>query len=405
MIDAIVAGHLCIDLVPDISAEVSRSEGYLRPGRLSQVGPALICPGGAVSNTGIALHRLGLDVRLVGRLGDDLIGDLTRQVLRAEHPSLAQSLVLARGEASGYTLVFDPPGVDRCFLHCPGTNDTFGSEDVPDALLAQARLLHFGYPPVMQRIYASCGQALHDLMARARSFRVTTSLDMCLPDPASEGGRAPWDRILARVLPLVDVFVPSLEELLYMFQRERYEVLLASDPGGSLIDAVTPREVADLAQRALDLGAAVVALKLGHRGLYLRTAEHLMRPGQAMAGISARWEGRELWAPCYRVPVRGTVGAGDATIAGLLAAILRGQGPDAAIATAVSVGASKVEAPGASRGVCGWDESQARIGRGAPRLPACVEGAGWRLDPEGELWRGPGDRCHGSGDRCHGVSD
>ena len=88
--------------------------------------------------------------------------------------------------------------------------------------------------------------------------------------------------------------------------------------------------------------------------------------GAALAGRgapaqAAGWLGRELWAPCFRVPVVSTVGSGDATIAGFLAALLRGQSPTEAITTAVGVGACNVEAPDATSGVRTWAETQARI--------------------------------------------
>ncbi|MBN1400650.1 MAG: carbohydrate kinase family protein, partial [Anaerolineae bacterium] len=316
--------------MPQISAETAASEGYLRPGRLSEVGAALISTGGAVANVGLALHKLGLDVRLVGRLGDDLIGHLTREILRSHAEKLVTELVNAPGQPGSYTLVFDPPGIDRYFLHCPGTNDTFGPEDLSDDLLSRARLLHFGYPPVMRRMYADEGEALVTILARAKALGVTTSLDLCMPDPNTSGGRADWRRILSRALPNVDLFGPSLEELLYMLRQERYLSLAQDADQGAIVDAIRPAEIGDLAQEALDLGASVVALKLGHRGLYLRSGGQVADMGRASPAEPDAWAWRELLAPCFQVQVEGTVGAGDTTLAGLLAALLKGKSPEEA---------------------------------------------------------------------------
>ena len=77
MIDAIAAGHLCVDIMPQISDPSTAASGnFLSPGRLTEMGGAIVSPGGSVSNTGQAMHVLGLDVRLVARVGDDLFGDL-----------------------------------------------------------------------------------------------------------------------------------------------------------------------------------------------------------------------------------------------------------------------------------------------------------------------------------------
>ena len=76
--------------------------------------------------------------------------------------------------------------------------------------------------------------------------------------------------------------------------------------------------------------------------------------------------------------VAGTTGAGDCTIAGFLAALLRGEGPVQAATSATAVGASSVEAPDATSGVPPWSELDARVRAGWAREPI-----GIRLDDRG----------------------
>lgn len=390
MIDAIAAGHLCVDIIPQITdPAVAKSASFLAPGRLTEVGGAILSTGGSVSNTGLALHRLGLDMRLVARLGDDAIAGITRDLLQRRDPRLTAHLSVAHGEPSSYTIVINPPGVDRTFLHCPGTNNTFGPEDLPAALLAEARLLHLGYPPLMRRMYADGGVELAALMCRAKGAGATTSLDMAMPDPAGPSGRADWRGLLTRVLPHVDLFEPNVEELLFMLRRPRLEELQRSPEG--VLDALAPDEVSALAGEALTMGARMVAIKLGHRGFYLRTAASLDDMGRGAPADPSGWAGRELWAPCFRVDVVGTVGAGDATSAGLITGLLRGQTAEAALTSAVAVGACNVEAADATSGVRSWDETQHRIGAGWARLDARVAAAGWRWDETAGVHRGPAD--------------
>ena len=392
MIDAIVAGHLCVDIIPTISQEALASGSFMAPGRLTETGAMVVSTGGAVSNTGIGLHRLGVDVRLLARIGDDTIGQLTRDIVAQQHPRLAEHLVSAQGEPSSYTIVISPPHTDRTFLHCPGTNDTFGPEDVPDDLLAGARLFHFGYPPLMRRMYADGGMALAEIMQHAKSHGLTTCLDMAMPDPSRPSGQADWAGICAQALPHVDIFLPSVEELLYMLQRERYEELARRVGPADMLDAITVQDIQQLARRALGLGAKVVVLKLGHRGLYLRSAERLINLGRGFAGKLAVWARRELWTPCFEAQVVTTLGAGDATIAGFLAALLVGQPPDQAIISATAVGACNVEAADATSGVRTWADTQRRIENGWPKLATDKRPSqNWRWDARGQLWRGPDD--------------
>ena len=48
-------------------------------------------------------------------------------------------MLISPGEDSSYTLVINPPGIDRIFIHCPGANDTFGAADIPIDEVRQAR--------------------------------------------------------------------------------------------------------------------------------------------------------------------------------------------------------------------------------------------------------------------------
>ena len=92
----VVAGHICIDIIPTIENRPSSTGAFLQPGQLVNVGPAVMATGGAVSNTGLALHRLGVPTSLVGKIGDDLFGRAILDVLRSRDPSLADGMVVTR---------------------------------------------------------------------------------------------------------------------------------------------------------------------------------------------------------------------------------------------------------------------------------------------------------------------
>jgi sugar/nucleoside kinase (ribokinase family) len=365
VIEAIVAGHLCVDIIPQFPIDAgSDLSAYLAPGRLAEVGPMTLSTGGAVSNTGLNLARLGVDTRLMGKVGDDLFGTAIVDLVRRHGPELAEAMVVVPGETSSYTVVINPPHIDRIFLHCVGANATFGADDVRYDLVARARLFHFGYPPLMPRFYADQGRELVELFSRVQATGVTTSLDMVMPDPAGPSGQVDWPGVMRRTMPHVHLFMPSVEEWLFMVDRARFDELSATVGPEQMLWELGQDEIRALAETALDLGAQVVLLKLGERGLYLRSGV-LQDLGRGGPSDLRPWRRRELWQPAYRPnAVVGTTGAGDATIAGFLAALLRDVPPDRALAIAAAVGACNVEAADALSGVRSWEETLARIDAG-----------------------------------------
>jgi sugar/nucleoside kinase (ribokinase family) len=392
--DVVVAGHICLDIIPSLADVPGRPGELFAPGTLVKVGPAVVATGGAVPNTGLALHRLGVATRLMGKVGDDLFGRAILDLLKRHDAALAEDMIVATGEHSSYSIVINPRGLDRTFLHCPGANDTFRAEDLPAERVGDARIFHFGYPPLMRRMYADGGAGLAHMLGAVRQRGVAVSLDMSRPDLASEAGLADWPSLLRRTLPQVDLFLPSLDETLLMLDRERFlRMEQAAGAAGivSLADADLLRQLAD---QLLELGAAVVALKLGDQGLYVRTTARNARLAAIGGGLglaAAGWCGRELLAPCFEVAVAGTTGAGDCTIAGFLAGLLRGLGPEETLRAAVAVGACSVEAADANSGVPAWPAVERRLASGWRQREVRMALPGWTLDAEHGLWRGPAD--------------
>lgn len=294
---AVVAGHLCLDLIPTFEA----GDQLPTPGQLVQVGPAILSTGGPVSNVGLALHHLGVDTRLMGKVGDDAMGRVVLDLVRRRDPKLAEGIIVAPGETTSFTIVLSPPGRDRSFLHCPGANDTFCARDLDLAAIAETRIFHFGYPPIMAQMYAHDGAELAEIFRAVKRLGVTTSLDLAMVDPNSAAGRADWEKILRATLPNVDLFMPSIEELLLLLRRPEFEQLSAR---GSLVEQITPALLHAYTAELLAWGAKIICLKLGHRGLYLanrrRRAGRTARPRRAQPGkpvggsriVGARFSGR-----------------------------------------------------------------------------------------------------------------
>lgn len=393
-IDVVVAGHICLDIAPTLSASQSRAEDLFVPGRLIDIGPASVTLGGAVSNTGLALHRLGLRTRLVGKIGGDLLGQATVATLESHSKSLADGMVKAPQDSSSYTIVLNPPGTDRCFLHHSGTNDTFVASDLSVESAAAGRLLHFGYPPLMRGLYADGGAGFARQWSAFREAGVMTSLDMAMPDPESPAGRVDWAGWFATVLPFVDIVLPSFDEVLLMLDLPRYRALVAQAGGGNPAAVADIGLIREMADQLLAMGASIAGLKLGDQGLYLRTADDVgglaRRRSWGRLDVAA-WSRRELLVPCFDVTVCGTTGAGDSTVAGFLAALLHGCSAEETARMAVGVGAYRVTSRAAFEGIPAWDVITRRVQDNWLQQPSAIKLEGWQRDESLGLWRGPDD--------------
>ena len=176
--------------------------------------------GGCVPNTGIALKHLGINPILMGKFGNDLIGRITLEAIKTNGENLIDHMIRTDRSNSSYTLVLSSPNADRAFFHYPGANDTFCADDIPFGKL-KGDIFHFGYPPVMKKIYEDNGNELVKIFQNAHEHNMITSLDMSMPDPKSEAGKIKWKKFLSNVLPHTDIFLPSLDEILYMMRKKR----------------------------------------------------------------------------------------------------------------------------------------------------------------------------------------
>ena len=392
--DVMLAGHLCFDVIPRFpDTGATRIAEIMRPGKLVNMKEAKLSTGGPVSNTGLNMKTLGNTVCFCARTGDDAFGKLTIDMLR--ECGNAEGIHIVKGAVSSYTIVISPPGIDRIFLHNPGTNNAFGPEDLDPDLIARCRHFHFGYPPLMERMFENEGEGLRQVFAMAKEAGATTSCDMTLPDPQSPSGKVDWRAVLEKILPHIDVFLPSVEETFYMLDPAGFLRMKEEHDNEDLIDYVTPEHYGRLADEALSMGAKMVSLKSGHRGFYLKTApkETFDGMGAARPGDADNWSERELWAPAFVVPeFASATGSGDSAIAGLLSAFLRGLGIEDSLKYATCCGLQNVQVLDAVSGIRPWDETTEMLRRNMPMIDAQIAAEGWTWSDAHGLWSGPDDR-------------
>ncbi len=279
------------------------------PGELRFVDEMGLCIGGCAANTGAGLARLGVPVAVLGKVGDDALGEFLLRALQREGVH-TQGVVVDPGVQTSATVALVAATGERAFLHAVGGNGALRAGEVDLHAAGGATILHIGGTGLMPSLD---GAPLAEVCAQAKALGLVVTLDTAW-DPS--GG---WRRVL-QVLPHVDYFLPSLEEAQHIFGL--------SDP-------------AAIAAAARNLGPQAVVIKLASEGCYV------LAPG--------RREGLRL--PPLPVAAVDTTGAGDAFCAGFLAALSRGWDTVSAARIGTVTGALSVPRLGAIAGVPSWEEA------------------------------------------------
>ena len=363
----IIAGHICLDITPLFPPQKGmKVSDVLLPGKLIEMEGVNVNTGGAVANTGLAMKLLGVDVSLMGKVGNDTFGEMILNIL--DKYDANTGMIVADNESTSYSVVLAMPGIDRIFLHNPGANCTFCAADISKKDMEGTALLHFGYPPLMKSMYENEGKELVCLMKKAKDYGVATSLDMAAVDENSSAGRVDWNTIIRNVIPYVDFFVPSVEELCFMLDKERFKTWCDRADGRDITEILDiDKDVKPLADICMAYGAKILLIKCGAAGMYYRTGDvEVLRSVGKKAGLNPNlWSNKEGFERSY-IPERilsGT-GAGDTSIAAFLTAMLEGCPIEEAMHLAAAEGASCVASFDALGGIKTLEKLRQKIADG-----------------------------------------
>ena len=254
-------------------------EGPLRPGT-DQRASITTRPGGGGANLAAWLAATGVTVRLLACVGHD---DLDAESFRLRAVGVEPALVGSRERPTGQLIALVGPDRDRSFLTDRGANDVL--DHWPAGLMDGVGWLHVsGYSLVGDRTRAT----VLGVLAKSRAASLPVSFD-----PGSAG------------------FLAELgAEAVLGWLGDAALCCLSADEAATL----TGCDAIEAQLDALATRFPLVIVKDGPRGV---------RAGSA--------EGRRWSVPAPSVVVRDTIGAGDAFMAGVLAARLAGDTVDAAL--------------------------------------------------------------------------
>ena len=284
----VVLGSVNMDLVATVRrmpelGETVAGDGFFTAG------------GGKGANQAVALARLGADVRMVGKVGDDDFGRALLDGLRAEGIDV-RDVALDAAHSTGVAMILvDAAGQNR-IAAVYGANMACDERQLAAAKRAMdgadILMLQLETPPDI-----SVAAALH-----ARSIGVRVVWDPAPADAMPDDGFAS-----------ADILTPNETEATELTDIQVKDVQGARDAARSL----------------LGKGVGVAVVKLGQQGVYAASAD------------------KEYFVPPFKVDMVDSVAAGDAFGAGLAVALAEGNGIDNALKFGAAAGALAVTKPGA----------------------------------------------------------
>ena len=269
---------------------------------------------GTAAGTSVDLAKMGIDVRNVGAIGDDILGDFVVRLL--EDAGVDATLLVRLAGATSATILPIRPNGERPALHVPGANaifDATGLTNEQRRAVVTARAIHVGGLDAMP---AMDPEVIGELVATARHNGALVTMDVL-----RNGDRRSLDA-LGPVLRHTNWFCPNEEQLLGLAECT---------------------DVLEAAHVVLDAGASGVAVTQGEQGCRVVTREI------------------DVSIPAMDINVVDTTGCGDGFDAGFLVGLLSGLEPEASAWVGTVCGGLVATGLGSDAGITGVEQVAALL--------------------------------------------
>lgn len=262
----VAVGDANVDLIAPVESFPGKG-GEVSTGKLHK------CAGGSAANLSVALARLGLGSRFIGRVGDDSLGHFLIDNFRKEKVEISQ-LQIDGKVGTGLQFIAITRDGERTMYGFRGANIYLAADEIDMGCVKSSRILHIsGYAFLSdpQR------KTTIKILKVARGAGALVSLDV---------GVLPATRATNRVCSIL-----RYVDVLFLGERE----------ASALVGTKKPEKAA---KDLLKFGPKIVALKLGRKGCFILTEMERVR------------------SPAFPIKVVDTTGAGDAFDAGFLTGVI-----------------------------------------------------------------------------------
>lgn len=268
MVEIACVGILCMD------ALAKPVDMLPAKGKLKLVDNITLQIGGCAANVSISLAKIGLQVSVIGKIGNDRLGQILLDTLRTENVEM-KGLKVDPSVSTSASLVMISNDSERSIVHSMGANRYFCFEDIDTDIIRNSRILLIAGTFLMPDFD---GHGTEKLLKFAAGHNV-----LCCMDTAWDS-TGEWLNKIEICLPYLDWFMPSYDEACHLSGKTAYD---------------------EIAGFFFSKGVKNVIIKLDSQGCFVKPRNE-----------------RGFIVPSYnKINVKDSSGAGDSFCAGFIAGL------------------------------------------------------------------------------------
>jgi len=266
--------------------------------------------GGTCTIMASGLAKMGVKVKVLGKVGNDVNGDFLLDRLFKNGVDITEISRVNDVQTSVTLCFFSSDGNKKMIFMCPGTNSSLLKEDINLSKYNSDYIFYAGGIEMMPKLR---GKPIANILEKAKKKNIKTVLDTVY-DPFEEGFSVIKDSLL-----FVDILFTSLNEV---------KIYVKSDE---------PKEIIKFFLRN---GSKVIVLKMGKKGSCIYEDGTIY----------------EFPAPDPDNEIKDTMGAGDNFVAGFIAGMVKGFNRIDCMKLATSAAVLSLTSPGGEANYQDFDE-------------------------------------------------
>jgi len=268
----ICIGNIVVDVI------IGTVEKLPKNGEVFFIDTMKLVRGGCASNTSYGLAKLGMNVKLVSKVGKDYFGEFVLNSLKKDRVNI-NGITYSKVNTSSCVVLISPNG-ERSFYYCPGASDNLTKKEVDKNInqIAKKRneltntILHIASPSKLPKLDIKL------VLKKGKQMGMFTTMDVDWNENAL------WVKKVKSCLKYIDIFFCNHNE-------------------GKLITGKIEPEI--IAQKLMEYGAVRIVIKFGEKGSMYIDKNIVVK------------------IPANKVKVVDTTGAGDIFVSGFIAGIIK----------------------------------------------------------------------------------